>query len=247
MRDSLALAMRPAHMALSVLMGDFNWVAHPEDRWHKADGRYTGYRDARDETHFQTTLARPFALHELRQPAATHDNAHARSRLDRVYWNQPLSEQLDRLILCTALEWVPHLSAHRAVAFSRSRPLRSPDSSRPLDLSLLRPPAWAERVACLLPPPASPPAPGDALRRLHEAKRAMRRVTEEMAAERAARQADRPDPEDALGQTMRFIRAAEGGFVGAMRRCLAAYPSLKLRSLIWGSIFLIWDLTFFFI
>ena len=122
MRLALAGAMRPAHLALSILLGDFNWVPENTDRWHKRGGSYTGHRDARDEAHFVAHIARPFALRELRQPAATHDNAHARSRLDRVYRNQPLSEQLDRQIVCSALEWIPHLSAHRAVAFSRSRP-----------------------------------------------------------------------------------------------------------------------------
>ena len=49
----------------------------------------------------------------------THENAVVRSRLDRAYWNAPLAEQLDRVLTCAALEWVPHLSAHRPVAVSR--------------------------------------------------------------------------------------------------------------------------------
>eukprot|EP00959_Pyramimonas_sp_CCMP1952_P129657 2711478-Pyramimonas_sp.AAC.1 len=70
----------------------------------------------------------------------THDNAAARSRLDRVYWNQSVSEQLDRHIFCAPLEWVPHLSAHKAVAFGRRCPARTSDGPRPVPAAILRDP-----------------------------------------------------------------------------------------------------------
>ena len=35
--------------------------------------------------------------------------------MDRCYWNADLAGQLDRTLTCTALEWVPQLSAQEVV------------------------------------------------------------------------------------------------------------------------------------
>ena len=61
-------------------------------------------------------------LHELHQPELTHASATSRSRLDTIYTNQHVIEQLDREVKSVALEWKPSLSNHRAVLMSRRAP-----------------------------------------------------------------------------------------------------------------------------
>ncbi len=48
------------------------------------------------------------------------------AKLDRVYVNQPVSDQLDKRVFSAALPWT-ELSQHRPLAFGRqSRPPRAP-------------------------------------------------------------------------------------------------------------------------
>eukprot|EP00959_Pyramimonas_sp_CCMP1952_P307674 6439858-Pyramimonas_sp.AAC.1 len=61
----------------------------------------------------------------------TFASSSAWSRLDRLYCNQHVAEQLDRDIKAVALEWKPHLSDHRAVLFSRRLPHCLPEHERP--------------------------------------------------------------------------------------------------------------------
>ena len=171
--------------------------------------------------HFQTHLCQLWGLTELRQVADTHDNASDRSRSDRLYLNQDLAEQLDRVQVCSPLEWVPHLSAHRTLIFACLLPSRSPDARRPLDPALLQAPCWPERVAVRfreLSQLGSDPA--DGFRRLHLLEEAMWAASAEMAVERQSCVAQATDPDDHLSWTMRFIRVAESGRRGA----LEAYP-----------------------
>ena len=122
MRRILAWAILPAHQVLSVMAGDFNWVARPEDRVTLPNATSSGQRDTSEEQHRQAWISKPFQLAELSQVEMTHASATARSRLDRIYTNQHTAEQLDRRIQCAALEWVQQLSMHRAVIAPRSSP-----------------------------------------------------------------------------------------------------------------------------
>jgi len=119
-RRALARAIAPTHSALSIVMGDFNTVTAEEDRRDVVHEQDNGRRDMGEEDHWNATVAHPKNLYEPRQDLATFKNHTTWSRIDRVYVNQPPSDQIDRTISCDALEWVPNLSAHRAVAFSRS-------------------------------------------------------------------------------------------------------------------------------
>ena len=85
MRLTIASRMSPASEVLSTVMGDFNWVARAEDRVALATGEATGHADASEEKHAAEVLWRPHGLYELRQDEPTHENAAARSRLDRAY------------------------------------------------------------------------------------------------------------------------------------------------------------------
>lgn len=227
MRLAIARAMAPQSEVLSVLMGDWNWAPRAEDRWCKTSGRWSGARDAPEEHHFREVLADPFELCEVHQAAPTHDCASARSRLDRVYWNQHGLEQLDRTLYCCPLEWVPRLSAHRAVAFGRRAPQRHDSGLRPLDSSVVRDPLWPSRVSVALDRRERAEPQAGPLRRLVLLKMAMREVADTMLRERDAKAEQAEEAEDKLGWTVRFVRAAEGARTGAMQRCLAAYPRLR--------------------
>ncbi|CAK0832879.1 unnamed protein product, partial [Prorocentrum cordatum] len=109
-RDALA----SPEDCLAVLGGDFNYVTEEEDRIALNTMTYTGYRDNRDEQHFKATIGDRYNLSEMFQGELTHASASARSRLDRIYANFPLADQLDRRIRCSALEWRHDLSHHRA-------------------------------------------------------------------------------------------------------------------------------------
>ena len=87
-RLKIASATTPATHALTVLTGDFNWVTNPKD----INSKFSVTRDEVDERHWDTHVARPFQFHGLHQPMFTHSSYLVRSRLDRVYWNQHISE-----------------------------------------------------------------------------------------------------------------------------------------------------------
>ena len=228
LRQLLARRCSPASEVLTVLGGDFNWVVQHRDRWSKQAGAFSGHRDAAEERHWSAAVAVPLRLTELLQPMATHENAGARSRIDRVYTNMAVSEQLDRNIACSVLEWVPQLSAHRAVAFSRVAPTRPDFRDRPVPLEVSRHKEWPARVAWEFwerirrDPDSTHP-----LRRLKILKQAMRTVADHMMAAKSKEVSEMLGQEDPLGWTIRFIRAVEGGWEGTRRKCLQAYPTLR--------------------
>ena len=98
-----------------------------------------------EESHWKRVVSGRFHLEELYQPAMTHASASGRSRLDRVYTTQRVSDQLDRQVRSAALEWVPHLSAHRAVALTRSTTVRSGEVGAPPNEAFQHP-DWGPRA-----------------------------------------------------------------------------------------------------
>ena len=138
-------AVAPRSKVLSLLFGDFNYVECDRDRWNKDQSEWTGKRDANDVKEFENTLHRHQLFHEIHQPAFTHENAMARSRLDRVYSNHFISDQLDRSYTCTALQWTP-LSAHRPISFARNAPKRSLRDVAKINSAAVRHPDWARRT-----------------------------------------------------------------------------------------------------
>ncbi|CAK0869911.1 unnamed protein product, partial [Prorocentrum cordatum] len=207
--------------------GDFNWATQATDRTSTGTGDSAGARDAAEERQWQRAAQAPFRFHELHQEAPTHASASARSRLDRAYVNFDASDQLDKQLGCAALEWAPRRTAHRALSFFRRSPVHGLDDMRPIAAEIVRQESWPERVMLEFDDlRASDPDAHQPIRMLLLLMRATRAVSDRMGAE-LRRQA--PDPaqlDDKVGWAMRFIRAAEGRRVGAMRRCLAAYPPL---------------------
>ena len=169
-------------------------------------------------------LSRPHQLHEIHQPTLTCDTAISRSRIDRVYSNHFLCDQLDRTYTCTAYPWTT-LSAHRALTFGRRAPKHSDDTIRALPAAPMRHPDWARRVAlCYHETITKDPKSENPARRLILLKRSIRQVT--LSMQREGLIAEAAEADDQLGWTMSFVRAAEEVNITRMRRCVRAYPDL---------------------
>ena len=119
MRAQLSSSFRPPSEAFTIVAGDFNYVANSADRFCKVTCEWTGDRDAAEQEEWNQVVGAPWGLNELEQSDFTHDCASSRSRIDRVYTNHHLAEQLDSRFACAALEWRTRLSAHRCLSFYR--------------------------------------------------------------------------------------------------------------------------------
>jgi hypothetical protein len=207
-------------------MGDFNYVPSKRDRVNKHTGEFTGHNDENDEREFQRLIATPYQMHELEQEHFTHDNAQVRSRIDRIYMNHHLSDQLDRSYSCAALAWIKKLSAHRPVSFSRRKKGRHEAVAPPIPSASMDDPEWPARVALKYGELRRVDSVRDQpLRRLLLAKQAIREVSLTMGRERRHNVAQ--TEEDKLGWTLTFLRAAEDIRLFMMERCALAYPHLS--------------------
>ena len=138
--------MRP-RAALSPLAGDFNFAPARGDWLNKDTGISTGDSDAAEARHWRRLFSDEALFYEIWQMDATHDGPKSRLRLDRVYTNQHLCEQLDRLSFATALEWCPRLPRHRPLAFGRPTQPPRPASDAPVPEEVIRAETWPLRVS----------------------------------------------------------------------------------------------------
>ena len=226
-------AMACHKAALTIITGDFNYVTEEADRVCLTPVISTGLVDQASAKEWAEIEASN-RVYEIKQREFTYDSPSCRSRLDRVYTNQPLTDQLDRHIRCAALEWQPRLSRHRAVAFSRTRRTEGDMDRRPLPQWVTARADWPCRVAaelaCLEQEAHSP----SALRRLGLVKKAMRTVAANMVREKTLLQDESnsgPEDEtrsvdDNLGGCLALLRACEEHRIGAQTRLLARWPAL---------------------
>ena len=230
LRSRAVASLRSDRHVLTLIAGDFNHVARERDRYSSSTATWSDHADASEEEDFMRLIADPFGLHELEQPAPTHRNALGRSRLDRIYWNSHVANQLDRHIRCVVLEWIAHLSAHRVLSWSRTTPTRSASMQLPkLHPHIFKHPDWRRRVALAWGDHIRSELPGapamGPLRRLVLLKRAIREVSECMQQEGSAPSST--EPEDRLGLTMAYLRAVEDLHIDRARRLAQAYPHLR--------------------
>ena len=226
LRSRIAGRLSLPRNALTVLGGDFNYVAEEAGRQALSTARASGARDLGEERHFQSVLGSPFSLCEMFQNEPTHASASARSRLDRIYLNQHASEQLDRHMSCCALAWKACLSAHRAVVFSRQAPQRLPPHLRPLPDHALRHEDFERRVLLEYGQRLRDHPNDKGIQKLGHLKAAMRQVGLNLEKEWSGCPAAET-LEDRLGATLRFIRAFERGFAGEISNCLHRYPRIR--------------------
>ena len=222
--NAISMAMAAREQTLSLIMGDWNFVMDKVDRWSKCSGSWSGSGDALEAKAFLDDFVKPHRLHEWLQPAMTHECSLARSKLDRVYSNHSVSDQLDRAYGCVALPWTA-CSAHRPVAFSRKTPEHSATSAVSIDAATLADPQFAHRVALEFHEmQANDTRRPSAFRNLLLMKRAIGVVAS--ASKAATREQCATTKEDDLGHVLGFLRAAQKVNLKRMQECAAKYPKI---------------------
>jgi exonuclease III len=116
--NNLQAGIRSHHNTLSILMGDWNFVMKKSDRLCLRTMQNTGDHDKTTAQRFDLLLD-AHHLHELDQPTFTHTNTTAHSKIDRIYTNHHVAEQLDRQFTATTLA-PTRLSTHRPISFPRT-------------------------------------------------------------------------------------------------------------------------------
>ena len=207
-KAAILRSLRSQGSCLSLLLGDWNFVADDKERFHKQDAEWTGERDAPEQGHFEQHFLADRSFQELAQEAFTHDSERGESRLDRVYSDHLMVDQLDCDWGCAALQWVKHLSNHRPISFYRQSRRTTDWRERPLPVNFFSDPTWAARTAMAFShklatePPGSP----EALRQMVLLREAMTGTAEVLLQEGAMR-APAQTFADKLGATVRFLRA----------------------------------------
>ena len=102
-RKLLSTHLSPTCSALSIVSGDWNYVTHRKDRWCNTQQNWTGHNNAKEAEEADALNFHPADLHELYQENRTFFSTTASSRIDRVYTNHHITEQLDHRFGCTTL------------------------------------------------------------------------------------------------------------------------------------------------
>ena len=224
LHDNLA----PCTTTLSIVTGDWNYVVHPKDRWACTSQTWTGAKDRKEAEEGDEHTFHPHNLHELYQENHTYFSTNATSRIDRVYSNHHLSEQLDHKFGCTTLTRHAGLSAHAALSYYRQRPPQRNNENTPSTLptisnATIMHPSWPQRVAAELNSSTTTPEDlKNPIRRLLLTKKAMHTVSTNMTRDHVFVEAANND--DKLNCTLAFIRAAEDLSLTKMYRKYLEYP-----------------------
>ena len=134
--------LRP-DQALMLLAGDFNFVITHTDRWNKVSGLHSGDGDAAEAGRWRRLL--PAArLYELHQSDPTHEGPVSFARLDRVYTNQTVADQLDKRVYAAALAG-SIISQHRPLAFGQQSKAHKAPLDKPIAEEVLRDERWPLR------------------------------------------------------------------------------------------------------
>ena len=122
LRHQISNNIASEQITLTMVAGDFNSVVDPMDRYSIATAATSTRNDKGEGSHFKNTTGLAHGMVEMHQLEHTHAAASTRSRLDRIYCNQHVSEQLGKNLKAVALGWKPAVSSHRAVLFSHFSP-----------------------------------------------------------------------------------------------------------------------------
>jgi len=228
LRNNMAQHLADPAEAVSVVFGDFNTVTRAEDRWNLAKEEHSGARDRSEESHWVEKVAIPKELYELDQRMATFEEAGVRSRIDRVYTNLPPADGLDRHIFCTALEWVPNLSAHRALAFGRRAKNEQQEVMKAIPSWVIKherfPRTVAENFFKLEADWSKEHGRGTpALLQLKLLKLAIRKAADEINASVSPGVADK---EDKVGAILGLLRSVERGRANGIRKWSEKVPEV---------------------
>ena len=222
----IATTLRPQSQALSLMLGDWDFVVDPKQRFSRAPAEWTGSPDNAEAEAFADLFGKTHHFHELEQDGFTHASARGISRLNRAYSNHHFMDQVDREWGCAALSLVKTLSNHRAVSFFRRSRIPNGDGEKPIDPATLRHPDWKHRTPMefihLVSQEGQRP---ESLRKFVLFKDAMARVADRPKFDKVGRQAT--SFQEQFGATMAFIWAAEQRRVPAMVAISACYKHLQ--------------------
>ncbi len=73
------------------------------DRWDKESGTFSGDRDQPEQQHWIRHMGQT-GFYELQQPEYTHSGPQSSAKLDRIYTDQYVVDQLDSRVFAAALE-----------------------------------------------------------------------------------------------------------------------------------------------
>ncbi|CAK0851716.1 unnamed protein product [Prorocentrum cordatum] len=223
LRRRLAQQITHQDAALTILGGDFNYVAEVADRRCATTAVATGGRDRGEQASWQRQLALPHGLHELHQPDMSYASPTSRSGDDRLYCKQAATESLDRAMTCVALDWCPKLSRHRAISYRREVPRRTQGDHAPLPDQVIEHPEWPRLVALAWQDLLKDDPGGSSLKQLALLKAAMRRAARSLNYTFGS-SADALTHEDKQGMTMKFLRSSERGSATGISQCILRYP-----------------------
>ena len=224
----LARAIRPQHSTLSVLLGDSNFVCDNQGRWSGMAQKWAVNGDLDDAKLLDEMIAQPFGFVEFEQDHYTCHAKGAYSRLDRVYQNQHLSAQLDRVCKSTALEWCEDLSAHRPVGTYRYTSKGKVLTQTPMQPWVFKHGEFASRVNCEFHDKCRiHPGRINAVSKLLICKEAIKSVHDHMVGSLTVVEAR--STEDRLGWTIMCARHLEKRQYDLVEHDMECYPELKTR------------------
>ena len=91
-----------------------------------------------------TNISSVHGLFEFEQEHFTHHSSTGTSKLDRVYMNVPVVDQLDYRIGCVALSWLPPTtSSHRPISFRHEAAPAKLPAERSLPARVFSQNGWA--------------------------------------------------------------------------------------------------------
>ena len=222
----LANRLRSHLTTLTMLVGDFNFVAEDQGRWSSRAERYAMNGDAREAEFMQEHLLNRFKFAEVQQDQYTCEVKQARAKLDRVYLNQHVSHQLDKHCIASVGRWVNDLSAHRSIRCCRSSPPFKSLSSPVIQPWVTKHKDFATRVAVDFqhkligsPNPASP------ITRLLVLKQAVASVHDGIIHDREVVMAE--SVEDRLGWCLIYVKAIERYDWDRAEQACRSYPHLR--------------------
>ena len=235
MRRSVANCIAPAERRLSLILGDFNWVADDLGRLQLDREVPSGGRDRGEERHFEQLL-HPRSMTLWRHPAYTHRRAGILSRLDCCYTNLHPSCFLQERVGLSALDW-PHsaeleqdLSTHRPVSVFRHTPppMGSEDVGRRLPPELGRSKLWQDRTRSMFVDRLAGDTSGQTATpfgRLRLLKEAMTEAAASMK-KIGPQEVGPGEHDERLSWAMRGLRALQHGSRDVLHRMVGAVPEL---------------------
>ena len=218
--------LRPQSEALTIVMGDWNFVREHEDRvnlehWDPEANR----QDVREHDRVAEILLDPKGLWEVYQSETTHHSTLCASRIDRVYANPHLSCNYTGEWRSRAMDWCKELSTHRPIEIQYKVHGEDKAGGRTLPMGPARHRDWAPRVVRRWQELESlEEKEGTAFRKLKLLKRAIKEVSLRM--DREGEVGEAVSKGDQLSCAIKALKALDSGRWDRLEVALKEFPML---------------------